>query len=422
MSDIVEKYGNLVIREMGPHPAVSREMLLGAYRAYRLKLIFAPERGLPPSRRYISLLVNRAVVRMLSRPESAVLTSVFLPCELLHAMDLEPMCAELYSCFVNGAGAERGFVETAEAAGIAETFCSYHKVLLGSVYAGVLPKPRMVVNTSLACDANNLTFRAIAKHYDIPQFYIDLPPENDEKAIAYVADQFRDMAAFLERESGKKLDPERLRQALLNTKRTIEDTRKALRLKADHSLPGDVTSELYEIYTTHIGLGTEGAAEYAEKLLKDLEASPKAHGLRILWLHTAPHWQKPVQEQFNFNENCQIVACDMNYDNLVDIDPDKPYESMARRLVESTWNGRGENRVNMALKLAKDLDVDGVICFCHWGCKQTMGLSPQFKDKLEEAGFPTLILNGDGCDRNNTSDGQIATRLSAFIEMLEKQK
>ena len=41
---------------------------------------------------------------------------------------------------------------------------------------------------------------------------------------------------------------------------------------------------------------------------------------------------------------------------------------------------------------------------------------------LEKAGFPTLILNGDGADRSNTSDGQVLTRLDAFIEMLEDMK
>ena len=44
----------------------------------------------------------------------------------------------------------------------------------------------------------------------------------------------------------------------------------------------------------------------------------------------------------------------------------------------------------------------------------------RFKEELEEAGFPTLILNGDGCDENNSSNGQVATRLEAFMEMLEE--
>lgn len=51
-----------------------------------------------------------------------------------------------------------------------------------------------------------------------------------------------------------------------------------------------------------------------------------------------------------------------------------------------------------------------------------MGLSGVFKHELGPGqGFPTLILNGDGCDRRNASDGQTATRLNAFLEMLEKR-
>ena len=111
----------------------------------------------------------------------------------------------------------------------------------------------------------------------------------------------------------------------------------------------------------------------------------------------------------------------MAFEGLVDIDPDHPYESMARRLVFSRWNG-GQERIDYAAQTAGALDADGVICFCHWGCKQTMGLSGVLKTSLEKQGFPTLILNGDGCDRRNASDGQTATRLDAFLEMIEKGK
>ena len=40
------------------------------------------------------------------------------------------------------------------------------------------------------------------------------------------------------------------------------------------------------------------------------------------------------------------------------------------------------------------------------------------RSRLEEAGYPVLLLDGDGCDRANASDGQTATRLEAFLEML----
>ena len=45
----------------------------------------------------------------------------------------------------------------------------------------------------------------------------------------------------------------------------------------------------------------------------------------------------------------------------------------------------------------------------------------QAKREFEAAGFPTLLLDGDGCDSRNVTDGQMATRVGAFLELLEGQ-
>ena len=41
------------------------------------------------------------------------------------------------------------------------------------------------------------------------------------------------------------------------------------------------------------------------------------------------------------------------------------------------------------------------------------------KIALEEAGLPTLLLDGDSCDRAFGGEGQAATRMEAFLELLE---
>ena len=74
------------------------------------------------------------------------------------------------------------------------------------------------------------------------------------------------------------------------------------------------------------------------------------------------------------------------------------------------------------IDLVKKLNADGVILFCHWGCKQTMGAAQLFKSALEAEGYPVLLLDGDGCDRANTMDGQTATRLDALLEMLHSKQ
>ena len=69
--------------------------------------------------------------------------------------------------------------------------------------------------------------------------------------------------------------------------------------------------------------------------------------------------------------------------------------------------------------LAGTLKPDAVIQFCHWGCKQSSGGSLLLKEKMQEMEIPMLILDGDGIDRRNSHDGQIETRLEAFLEMLD---
>ena len=37
--------------------------------------------------------------------------------------------------------------------------------------------------------------------------------------------------------------------------------------------------------------------------------------------------------------------------------------------------------------------IDGVVYFCQWGCKQTMGAAQLFKSALEAEGYPVLLLD-----------------------------
>ncbi|MBW2059375.1 MAG: 2-hydroxyacyl-CoA dehydratase, partial [Deltaproteobacteria bacterium] len=64
-------------------------------------------------------------------------------------------------------------------------------------------------------------------------------------------------------------------------------------------------------------------------------------------------------------------------------------------------------------------EVDGVIHFSHWGCRQSCGGASVLADVLKDQGIPCLILHGDGGDPSNYSPEQTRTRLEAFVEMLD---
>ena len=124
-------------------------------------------------------------------------------------------------------------------------------------------KPLFTACTSIACDANNLTYRRLAQHYGIPHFYLDVPYDHDEYAVAEVSDRLREFAAFLEDATHKKLDEAALQQAVAHSGRTLELLQQVQAAKAGRNLHNDVTSEFYEVFVTHTMLGTPQAEQYA---------------------------------------------------------------------------------------------------------------------------------------------------------------
>ena len=394
MSTIVEKFGNSVSGMVREKPGTAGKLLTAGYRAKRFQLKHFPDKRLSPARQYMALQSMEAILAPLLHPERAALVSIFMPCELLQVFGIHPMFAEAMACYINGAAAEQGFVEYAESCGIAETYCSYHKVLLGGILSGVIPKPRLVVNTSLVCDANNLTFRRAAEHYGIPQQYIDVPYDRTEESVEYVAGQLRQLAELLEEITARKLDMEALKAAAARSCRTVELFRECQRAKRGKYLDNDLTSELYEVFGTHVLLGTPEMERYAGMLLRDIQASAPARGVRLLWMHTIPYYQEPLRELLNFSGRCQVVSCDMNFDAFCDKNPEQPFESMARRLVLNSFNGSSENRIRRALGMCREQEIDGVVYFCHWGCKQTLGAAGNARAMLEAAGYPVLIWTG----------------------------
>ena len=55
-------------------------------------------------------------------------------------------------------------------------------------------------------------------------------------------------------------------------------------------------------------------------------------------------------------------------------------------------------------------------------CKQSSGGVMLLREEIRKLGVPVLILDGDALDRRNSHDGQIRTRLEAFLEMLDQQE
>lgn len=415
---IVDTFGKYVETLCGTNPRRARWLLKTGWEAQNLKYKLFPDRRLLPADRYLAGLMMDTMLAPLKTPEQSAIISVFTPCEMLQEVGLHPYNAEAFSCYLSASRAERGLLQQAESAGISETLCSYHKTFLGAAASGLLPKPRCIVYTNLMCDANLLTFRALAELYQVPLFFIDVPLQQTAENVAYVAGQLRELAAFLEEHTGKKIETEALKKRVTASKRTLEKFRQFQRARADRYLPTDLVTPLYCGMTNNILLGTAQEEAYVDKLLAAVKSAPPASGSRIYWMHTIPFWSDAVKEALLFSRRAQIVGCELSQACEPDFDPETPYEAMAERMVFHVLNGSVTRRIEAGIRHAKEAGADGVVWFDHWGCKHTLGAAQLAKQKFEEQGLPLLILDGDGCDRSHGGEGQTSTRLGAFLEML----
>lgn len=421
MNKTIERFGQMIDRILPSHPNLSRFLLNAGFGFTALQFRHRPDPKLPPSKQYAAVVCMNALRKGLSDSSHSAIVNLFLPCEILHTSGIHPLLAEQVSCYMGGAASEQGPLKAAEQAGIPGTECTYHRVLTGCALSGLIQKPRFIANTTMVCDANLHTFRYLAAHYQVPHFVIDTPVSDSEEAVDYVADQLRRMKKEIETLLGQHLDDEEIRRRVRMSESSLRQYQRYIAQLSERTLATNLTSEMYTVLLSHNLLGTGQASSYFQKALEDVSAAPsRKKGHRILWMHTIPNCQNSMCEIFNYSDKNQILLTDLTTDAL-GIEPEEdPYRSMARRLQHNVYQGDFERRGQRALQLAEQLHATGIILFAHWGCRLTAGGVSMMEQMAREAGMPLLVLDGDGCDLKNVNEGQMITKVQAFLEMMEE--
>lgn len=250
--DYVEHFGKTLDSLVDKHPNRSRGLLKFGWGLMNLKFKALPDRRLCSADRYLAHVMMDTMLRPLKKPDQAVAISVFVPCELLQEVKLNPYNVESFSCYLSASSVSRPCIELAEANGVPETLCSYHKTFIGAAQRGFMPRPKCIVYTNLTCDANMLTFKTLAELFNVPSFEIDVPDAVSEASVSYVADQLRNLARFLENQTGRVVDENALRVRVERGKRTLETYKKFHQLRRGKDIPSDLVSPLYAAMTSNI--------------------------------------------------------------------------------------------------------------------------------------------------------------------------
>ena len=73
---------------------------------------------------------------------------------------------------------------------------------------------------------------------------------------------------------------------------------------------------------------------------------------------------------------------ELNLDYRTPLDTQHPLPALARKMINNVYNGPYARKAELIRDLALELKPDGVINFCHWGCKQASGGVMLLKEAL----------------------------------------
>ncbi|MBW1872491.1 MAG: 2-hydroxyacyl-CoA dehydratase, partial [Deltaproteobacteria bacterium] len=240
---------------------------------------------------------------------------------------------------------------------------------------------------------------------------------------------YRELAEFVGRQTGQPLDPERLRQATELTNQTRDLMVEVFNLAKEVPTPARRKDLVNFGIVMALFLGTPAAVRIAETYrdefaLKVKEKTPgiKNEKIRLLWLQNRIQFNNPLEQLLEDEFQTAVVADELNDIFWEALDPGDPFPGMARRTLGAPMCGPAEQRIEALVRLAREYQVDGAINPCHWGCRQGTGGRGLIEAGLREVGVPTLNLEVDCVDPRNYAEGQLKTRLEAFIETITLRK
>ena len=148
MKKYIETLGGIIEKQAAVSPERARGLLTAAYSWVRFSGKHRTGSDVGSAYDRMNSAVAGTIVDSFRRSKEAVMVNIFLPCELLHALGIQPMFPEGIAVYAACTACQRFFGEAAEAGGVPESFCSYHKTMLGMAESGVLPAPLMIANTT----------------------------------------------------------------------------------------------------------------------------------------------------------------------------------------------------------------------------------------------------------------------------------
>lgn len=351
--------------------------------------------------------------------------NVFFPTEILYGLKVIPFAPEAASALAVGLGLASEAFKMGSAHWVATDICSFHRLATGLDLAGYFPAPDAVVCTSHLCDIAPHSLAWSSARYGKPFYLLDVPQGSKPEDASYVARQLKNIFYSLARDLGLSPDMEALRVAM---ERSNEARRLLLEIKAiRRQKPAIIRGEEAHgfLYLMLTSWGADFTKEVYQELLEELEARRREgkwavprEKFRLLWLHLRPYYPTEIFKILEEEGGAVVVFEEMHHVYWEELDVDRPFYSLALKVLGHQGLGFMERRVRTILDMVQEFHAQGVIHFAHWGCRQSTAGIRLLQDALRQENKAFLNLDGDCVDQEKYARGGVRTRLEAFLELL----
>jgi len=366
------------------------------------------------------------------------------PAELLRGMGFLVYFPENHGALLGATRMATEFIPYANAIGYSPDICSYltsdigaylqRKTPLTKAYnIKTVPRPDVLVFNTNQCRDVQDWFAFYAREFKVPSIGVythrDIAQIKDYH-IQDIAKQIKDLIPTLEEVSGNKFDIDKFKEAVSLSKRTSELWRACLDSAAAIPSPWNFFDATIHMGPAVVARGTKEAVDYYELLLAELRerieqgvASIEGEKYRIYW-EGMPIWGKlrALSELFASLKTCVVASTYCNSWIFEQLDPDNPFESMARAYTELFIVRDEAYKEEYIANCHKLFKFHGIIFHDAKTCPNNSNNRYGMPERLTKMlGIPTLTINGDLNDLRCYSEEQARTNIEAFIEQLEER-
>jgi len=360
--------------------------------------------------------------------------------------------------------------QTGEAYGYINELCSYARTTLGcavltkratvddsgislpgvsaDVLASRLPAPDFFVNAYAGCSTgqqwDEISYRLFDKK--LPLFKISYPllwgnkpdagylrGEEWETASRYVAQQVHKLIEFLEVQTGRPFDWEKLREAMHYIKKASELRLEAMALCRSKPAPATFWDWIASIAPINFLPGNQALVDYfagvkaeIEQRLADGVVALPGERYRLAF-DGIMNWTKVGWLATKFAEaDAAVLVGRYTHNSFWNepqlIDEDDPILGMAQHYLLCPFNHSAKVLGELLLRECELNGIDGVVFHATRTCRSATNGQMVVAQMAQRAGLQTMFLEGDVADATFYKDAILDSRLEAMLEAIDSRR